>query len=296
MGGASADAAPLAKGGWKSMERQEPTIIAKEKTNAKVDPVETARSVLAAFSAFENGTSVKARVEAARGVGRQASELAVAFGGEAETLDGEKVAKELAMVRDKKKEETAAREAEQRRVRAAQAAAFAENRAAEKAERNGNGWLEEALDRSAAEKIAMPSRSRSRDKNIGFPSTRHPAELGMLGFSTTVQIKRRAASDKNPAHEGLDGIKAELLRERGLLAVKEKGRGDRSRSRDRRRKDNEGGKDRDRDRKDRRSSRSRSRSRGKAKDRPEKKSEKQPSADGDSKHKRKESSKEKKRR
>merc|ERR1712232_1020366 len=223
--------------------------------NAKVDPVETARSVLAAFSAFENGTSVKARVEAARGAGRQASELAVAFGGEADTGEEERVAKELAMVRGKKKEE-----------------------AAKKGDRNG--WLEEALDRSAAEKSSMPSRSRSRDKNTGFPSTRHPVELGVLGLSATVMMKRRVASDKNPAHEGLDGIKAELLRERGLVASKERSRGDKSKSRDRRKKDSDGGKDRDRDRdrKERRSSRSRSRGKTKQiKDRAET-SDKQTSA------------------
>merc|ERR1711920_362427 len=100
------------------------------------------------------------------------------------------------------------------------------------------------------------SRSRSRE-NKGFPSTRTPGDLGLLGLGNTTQIlmtKRRPASDKNPSHEGLDGIKAQLLRERGLVTSKEKSRGDRSRSRDRKKN----GKN---------ASRSRSRSKGKDRDR-----------------------------
>merc|ERR1712232_503995 len=177
------------------------------------------------------------------GRGSRAAALAVAFDGEVDDgLNEEKAAKELALVQSKKKEEAAAREAEQRRIRAGQLGSITQS----------GGWLEDALNRSTAERRrggSQPgSRSRSRERDdFGFPSTRPSVELGMLGFGSAAHIKRRAASDKNPAHEGLDGIKAELLRERGLVkekvvskeksrgASKEKSRGDRSRSRDRKR-------------------------------------------------------------
>merc|ERR1712039_679575 len=157
-------------------------------------------------------------------------------------LDEHKAAKELAMVQNKKKEEAAAREAEQRRILAAQAAAYAEIALEEGKE------LDPAQARALAE-ARKSSRSRSRE-NKGFPSSRTPGDLGLLGFANAASIlmtKRRAASDKNPSHEGLDGIKAELMRERGLVSSKEKvaskeknsskekNKGDRSRSRDRKR-------------------------------------------------------------
>merc|ERR1711920_519802 len=132
-----------------------------------------------------------ARMQAARGVGGQAAALAVAFDGAAEDiLDEAKAAKELNRVQNKKKEEAAAREAETRRIRAAQVAAFEANK-----DPSGLSTVEKKEKR-------VRSRSRSRDRdNTGFPSTRAAADVGMLSFSTSA-LKRRIVSDKNPAHEG----------------------------------------------------------------------------------------------
>lgn len=70
------------------------------------------------------------------------------------------------------------------------------------------------------------SRSRERDRRRGSR-----ADADSSGFSQVAFQKRRAASDKNPAHEGLDAIKAEYLQKRGLAPA-----GDRDRDRDRSRR------------------------------------------------------------
>jgi len=77
------------------------------------------------------------------------------------------------------------------------------------------------------------SRDRDRDRRSGFDRDRrggrHPLESELRqsqrssrddregAFSQAAFQKRRAASDKNPQHEGLDGIKAEYLKKRGIV-------------------------------------------------------------------------------
>merc|ERR1712176_344304 len=61
-------------------------------------------------------------------------------------------------------------------------------------------------------------RSRSRGRQGRGPTF----ASGVL--NTVVNRKRLAASDRNPHHEGLEHIKAEALRERGIDVRKDRGR------------------------------------------------------------------------
>eukprot|EP00928_Gymnodinium_smaydae_P007778 TRINITY_DN12787_c0_g5_i1.p1 TRINITY_DN12787_c0_g5~~TRINITY_DN12787_c0_g5_i1.p1 ORF type:complete len:415 (-),score=112.31 TRINITY_DN12787_c0_g5_i1:63-1307(-) len=175
--------------------------------------------------------------------GRSAA-MAAAFDEASEDDEQEARAKALAALRAKQGAAASA---------AAAAAAAAASAMAAMTGAGAAAASKPADEAAGAGALALLPSGRSTGFGGGLPDSVHRGlGLGPLGMAmAAAPMKRRAASNKNPAHEGLEAIKAQVLRERGIKRSRSRRRGRGSRSRSRRKdkdKDKEKDKDRDKER------------------------------------------------